>query len=128
MKFKLAVLPILFSLLCFPFKAAGDSEPAKLENPAKNPELSPTPTPAHPSETSHDPGTSKMIEIHKPMPLASWGRVIQYNRKDITLPGKNRETLHEFLFQDGQGIVRTAIFHENASGDGYWEVWIWDQP
>lgn len=73
--------------------------------------------------------SSKALVIHKPRPSPSWGKVIQYHRQEVLpLSDKNREILHEFLFQDDQGIVRTAIFHENASGDGYWEVYVWDQP
>ena len=69
------------------------------------------------------------MTVHKPMPDPAWGRVIQYRMERIpALSNKSKETLHEFLFQDEQGIVRTAVFHENASGDGYWEVWVWDQP
>ncbi len=40
----------------------------------------------------------------------------------------NRETLYEFVFQDDKGVVRTAVYHENASGEGYWEVTVWDLP
>jgi hypothetical protein len=72
---------------------------------------------------SHIKKSSGAITIHKPQTDPAWGKVIQYHRETA-----NRETLHEFLFQDDQGVVRTAIFHESTSGAGYWEVWIWDQP
>ncbi len=81
------------------------------------------------SNINHSSSAIKALIVHKPMPSPSWGRVIQYHRQEnFVLSDKNRETLHEFLFQDEAGIVRTAVFHENASGDGYWEVWVWDQP
>lgn len=131
MKYKLAAFLLLLSLFCNPFKAAGAAESSKMKSSEKSPESSPavtvTPTPL--PEITHSPNMSKIIAIHKPMPSPSWGKVVQYHReKAVAMPGKNPETLHEFLFQDGQGIIRTAIFHENASGDGYWEVWVWDLP
>jgi hypothetical protein len=86
---------------------------------------SPTPEPTY---TDH-PDPSKAIVLHKPKPSPAWGKVIQYRQEKVTaLSDKDSETLHEFVFQDADGIIRTAIFHENASGDGYWEVWVWDQP
>lgn len=92
-----------------------------------------TPTPTPPKRASEKPGkgmnNSQPLYIHKPKPSPSWGKVIQYRREEIlALSENNRETLHEFLFQDDDGVVRTATFHEGASGDGYWEVWVWDQP
>ena len=69
------------------------------------------------------------IVIHRPQTDPAWGKVIQYHREQVgAINDKNHETLHEFLFQDDQGIVRTAIYHESTSAEGYWEVWIWDQP
>jgi hypothetical protein len=63
------------------------------------------------------------------MPDPAWGRLVQYRKDQIfALAEDKRETLHEFVFQDDQGIVRTAVYHETASGTGYWEVWVWDQP
>lgn len=86
-------------------------------------------TPVFKPAANHGTGPSKDLVIHKPMPSPSWGKVIQYHREQVLPPSdKNHETLHEFLFQDDQGIIRTAIYHESVSGDGYWEVWVWDQP
>ncbi|HTC20799.1 MAG TPA: hypothetical protein VK859_08125, partial [bacterium] len=88
----------------------------------------PQPTPDKPEYTDH-PDPSKALVLHKPKPSPAWGKVIQYHQEKVmALSDKDNETLHEFLFQDDNGIIRTAIFHENASGDGYWEVWVWDQP
>jgi len=59
----------------------------------------------------------------------SWGRVIQYRREQAgDASGNHKETLHEFVLQDDAGIVRVAVFHENGAADGYWEIWLWDQP
>jgi hypothetical protein len=86
-----------------------------------------TPAPAR-LKPLNNPNGAKALILHKPMPSPSWGKVIQYHREQIlALSEKNRETLHEFVFQDEDGIVRTATFHENSAGDGYWEVWVWDQ-
>jgi hypothetical protein len=91
--------------------------------------LTPAPKTASPAARSSKSETNgKVLVIHKPMPSPSWGKVIQYHRDQIfALTDKNREVLHEFLFQDDDGIIRTAVYHENAEGDGYWEVWVWDQ-
>jgi hypothetical protein len=63
------------------------------------------------------------------MASPAWGKVVQYKREQIpALMGKDPETLYEFVMQDEDGIIRVATFHENSSGDGYWEVWVWDQP
>ena len=89
----------------------------------------PQPTASEPAKIQVNGESSKTLVIHKPRPSSSWGKVIQYHRQEVLpLSDKNREILHEFLFQDDQGVVRTAIFHENAFGDGYWEVYVWDQP
>jgi hypothetical protein len=83
-----------------------------------------TPTPQiNKGSQSHVKKASNAIVIHKPLTDPAWGKAIQYHREIA-----NREILHEFLFQDDQGVIRTAIFHESTSGTGYWEVWIWDQP
>lgn len=74
-------------------------------------------------ETSKNP--SSTIVIHKPATDPAWGKVIQYQSEISAL---NHEVLHNFLFQDSKGIVRNAIYHENTSENGYWEVWVWDQP
>lgn len=109
---------IFFSLLFFPFLAQGASTDVS------------SPTPSSPSPTlSHAAGTAKALVVHKPMPSPAWGKLIQYHRQEtFVLADKNRETLYEFVFQDDSGIIRTAIYHENPSGDGYWEVTVWDQP
>lgn len=87
-----------------------------------------TPTPGS-KPVNQTIGTTKALVVHKPMPSPSWGRVIQYHKvENFVLSDNNRETLYEFLFQDDAGIVRTAVYHENPSGDGYWEVEVWDQP
>ncbi len=96
-----------------------------------DPALTPTPIPVPPTPTRvvKNQNPSKTLVIHKPKPSPSWGKVIQYHRDQIlALSEKNREIIHEFVFQDDGGIIRTATFHENASGEGYWEVWVWDQP
>src|SRR5579883_335358 len=86
-----------------------------------------SPTPESVNRNSHSSGAAKALVVHKPMPSPSWGKVIQYHRQEnFVLSDKNREILHEFLFQDDAGIIRTAIYHEPASGDGYWEIWVWD--
>lgn len=91
-------------------------------------------TTASPSNTtvsvpaSATPG-AKFVEIHKPLIPASWGKVIQYKKEDnFVLTGQNRETLYEFVFQNAAGIIRTATYHETPDGDGYWEVYVWDNP
>ncbi|HUO57395.1 MAG TPA: hypothetical protein VMV05_04370 [bacterium] len=107
-----------------------DSNPAPTLTPVPKPLPTPVPTQAPASKrTANRQNALRVLEIHKPMPNPAWGKVIQYHRSQIfALAEKNQETLHEFVFQDDDGIVRTATFHETASGDGYWEVWIWDQP
>lgn len=89
----------------------------------------PTSVPITIKRSEHNPSSARALVVHKPMPNPAWGKVVQYHREEIfALSEKNREILHEFVFQDDQGIIRTAIYHENASGDGYWEVTVWDQP
>ena len=92
----------------------------------------PTPQPtAAPTEEVPQPNVniSKSVVVHKPMPDPTWGKVIQYHHEqNFALAVKSWETLHEFVFQDVKGIVRTATYHETSSGDGYWEVWVWDRP
>jgi hypothetical protein len=95
--------------------------------PTPAPQVTPPPSPT-PSKPARSVNFAKALVVHKPMPSPSWGKVVQYRRDQIlALSPENSETLHEFVFQDEDGVVRTAIFHENASGDGYWEVWAWDQ-
>jgi len=94
-----------------------------------------SPSTVKPSDTSsqnkqNDSVTSNTtITIHKPTTDPAWGKVIQYQQEQaISSTDKTREILHKFLFQDSQGIIRLATFHESTSGNGYWEVWVWDQP
>ena len=126
--FRALFLSLFF--LASPVKVHSDNSAAPSDDTAKTAEATPLPTA---SASAAKPGKVtpplKALFIHKPMPSPSWGKVIQYHRDQIlALSEKNREILHEFLFQDDQGVIRTATFHENASGEGYWEVWIWDQP
>jgi hypothetical protein len=107
--------------------ASDDSTIADDSTPTPQPSPTPgdsAPTPPHLREKL----TNNTILVHKPMPNPAWGRVISYHQEQSQSPtDKSRETLHEFVFQDDTGLIRTAIFHENANGDGYWEVWVWDQ-
>ena len=105
------------------------TKPAATLTPIPQPTSTPLPeTKLIPGKPVKQPTTLKVLLIHKPMPSQTWGKVIQYHRDQIfALTDKNREILHEFLFQDEEGIVRTAVFHENTEGNGYWEVWVWDQ-
>ncbi len=120
-------------------KAAAASQDPAIDEPAAEPTATPvlpSPTPTLETATpTPTPGkllkptvTEKALVIHKPMPNPAWGKVIQYRREqNFALSESNREVSHEFLFQDDEGTVRTAIFHENSTGGGYWEVWVWDQ-
>jgi hypothetical protein len=96
--------------------------------------------PATPVNTDTQPATlvtapdksssySKALILHKPKPNPAWGRLIQYRKEQASsLSEKSGESRYEFIFQDDQGVLRTAVFHENPSGDNYWEVLVWDQP
>jgi hypothetical protein len=122
-------------LSIIPFKAGGQNSisPSDDQATTKKANLAATLTPLPEDKPisgkpPKQPTTLKALVIHKPMPSSTWGKVIQYHREQIfALTDKNREVLHEFLFQDDEGTVRTAVFHENAEGNGYWEVWVWDQ-
>ncbi len=144
MKLKLLAFVLAASLFSFfPIKAyeqnsisvTDDQDTTEKANPAATLTLLPQPTStplpetkSFPGKSAKQPTTLKTLVIHKPMPSQTWGKVIQYHRDQIfALTDKNREILHEFLFQDEEGIVRTAVFHENSDGNGYWEVWVWDQ-
>lgn len=126
--------PLFLLLLLFPFLACSaqtDSKQPTSNDKTVQAVVTPTPkvNSAQANNINRSSSTIKALVVHKPMPSPSWGRVIQYHREEnFVLSDKNRETLHEFLFQDDAGVVRTAVYHENASGDGYWEVWVWDQP
>lgn len=87
-----------------------------------------TPTAGSSDNSQNNTSTiSTTITVHKPATDPAWGKVISYQQE---VPGddKNHEALYKFLFQDSNGVVRTVIYHESASGSGYWEVWVWDQP
>jgi hypothetical protein len=92
----------------------------------------PSTSPSQPSQskkTDDDSDSSSPLIVHKPATDPAWGKVIQYQEeKSVSTVDKTEETLHKFLFQDSNGIVRVAIYHESESGTGYWEVWVWDQP
>ena len=76
---------------------------------------------------SETQSSDKAVVLHKPMPSPTWGKVVQYRHFQEN-PGKNGEMLYEFVMQDDTGIIRTATYHETSSGDGYWEVIVWDLP
>jgi len=118
---------LFLALLLFPISAqAASTDDSSSSSESKVAEPSPTPASKPVNQTV---GTAKALLVHKPMPSPAWGRVIQYHKvENFVLADKNRETLYEFLFQDDAGIVRTATYHESPSGDGYWEVEVWDQP
>jgi hypothetical protein len=62
------------------------------------------------------------------MPSPRWGKVIQYRKEQsFSFSEKDREVIHEFVFQDDEGIIRTATYRETKDGEGFWEVWVWDQ-
>ena len=92
--------------------------------PTSTPTPQPTPTPTPKPKPSASTGNSKYIVLHKPSVNPAWGKVIQYHTEPSPA---NHETLHVFLFQDEEGVVRTAVFHEDATGDGYWEILVWDR-
>jgi len=90
-------------------------------------------TPTSGSSTGTQPvtqqyGGTRLLEIHKPMIPPAWGRVIQYKKEaNYVFIGHNQETLYEFVLETNDGIIRTATYHETSDGDGYWEVYVWDQ-
>jgi hypothetical protein len=91
-------------------------------------DAAPTATPGSVSAAAPGYSSSKILEIHKPLIPAAWGRVLQYRKEEnFVLSGRNQETLFEFVFQNDEGIVRTATYHESADGNGYWEVYVWDE-
>jgi len=125
------VFPTLF--LCLFLSLPALAEETSAADSAKKEALTPTPTATAEAPAVKKPmelkGGLKGLEVHRPLLSPAWGRLIQYKKEQIlALSEKNRETLHEFVLQDDQGIVRVAIFHESASGEGYWEVYVWDQP
>lgn len=95
------------------------------ETPTPTPEAT---TPATPRKVRTPyPGT--ILNIHRKMLDPAWGQVIQYRKYESkTFSDRERETIHEFVLQDNDRVVRIASFHENAKGEGYWEVLVWDLP
>jgi hypothetical protein len=97
--------------------------------PVPTPTPVPTSVPAAASKPPVNANISKSLVVHKPLVNPSWGKVAQYRREqNFALADKSWETLHEFVMQDDEGTVRIATYHESASGDGYWEIWVWDRP
>ncbi|HVM32212.1 MAG TPA: hypothetical protein VMU88_03695 [bacterium] len=100
-----------------------------LVSPALAASLTPTPTDSNANSAPGAYNSSKVLEIHKPLIPPAWGRVLQYKKEqNFVLSGHNQETLYEFVFQNDEGIVRTATYHETADGNGFWEVYVWDEP
>ncbi|HET9870822.1 MAG TPA: hypothetical protein VFR02_10050 [bacterium] len=86
----------------------------------------PTATPSTPVTAAG--GGARLLEIHKPLIPAAWGRVLQYRKETNISAGGSQETLYEFVLQTEDGVVRTATYHESTDGTGYWEVYVWDEP
>jgi hypothetical protein len=129
MKINLLFLAGLLACSIPVYGLTADSTPSADQTASPVASPIPTSTPEPENKFTRSPRADHALLIHKPMPSSSWGKVIQYRREEIfALSDKNREILHEFLFQDDKGVVRTAVFHENPSGDGYWEVTVWDLP
>jgi hypothetical protein len=115
----LKIILIALFLFCYQASFALDNSPATIK-------FSDT---SSQNKQNNGVDSNTTITIHKPATDPVWGKVIQYQQEQaISTTDKTRETLHKFLFQDSQGIIRLATFHESTSGNGYWEVWIWDQP
>ncbi len=113
----LFVLFLLFSTFGYAFADTAESTPTVIKNHTSK------------AKTNTTDATSNTIIVHKPAADPSWGKVIQFTEEQALSPSEHsKETLYKFLFQDSQDVVRLAIYHESASGTGYWEVWIWDQP
>jgi hypothetical protein len=121
-RFSFAALILCFALALLPVLHVQGADPE--EKPA------PTLTPA-PVENGENQiqGSSKVLVLHKPLLPAAWGEVIQYRRDaPHSLFDRDRETLHEFVLRGPGGVIRVAFYHEPQEGDGFWEVWVWDQP
>jgi len=120
----LSFLILTILILSLPHLGAAPALPT----PVPKPVATPIPSPAPPKPARASGESTKSILVHKPMPPAHWGKVVQYKKEQsFSFAEKDRETLHEFVFQDESGIIRTAIFHEGQNGDGFWEVVVWDQ-
>jgi hypothetical protein len=111
---------------------------ASIESTPVPTKISPTVLPSRPtapvapsSASSTSPNPEHTLLLHKPRLPAEWGTLIQYHRETVTnssLFDREKETIHEFLLQDSEGILRVAFYHEPEAGGAYWVVWIWDQP
>ena len=109
-------------------KEASEQPIQVLEEPTPTPTDTATPTPVPRPKSVSKETDSKTLVLHKPATNPAWGRVVEYHKENsVSSADKTPETLYTFLFQDDQGIVRTAVYHENSSGDGYWEVYVWDR-
>jgi hypothetical protein len=119
------LLTALFLFLILLSGACAQNSPAVESSKTDTPTAVSTPKPDTNLSQNNGQGqsASKALVIHKPRPSPAWGKIVQFRREEI-----NKETLYEFVLQDDQGIIRTATYHENSSGDGYWEVLVWDQP
>lgn len=113
--------------------AAPDSVPTATPTPVVLPSPTPTET-ARPVKPSRKPtvvmeGSSNVLLLHKPFLPPEWGELIQYKRETThVLFDRNKETIHEFVLKGDDGILRVAFYHEPQDEEGYWEIWIWDQP
>ncbi len=122
---------LVLALSAFPLHAADPaSTPEEDLSAAATPVATPTPVPSsQKSKAVRTPAPGSILTLHHKMLDPAWGRVIQYRKTESrAFSDKARETLHEFVLQDTDNIVRVATFHENAQGTGYWEVWVWDLP
>ncbi len=109
-------------------KASAEQAIQVLDEPTPTPLPAATPTPVPKPRTVVNESNAKTLVLHKPATNPAWGRVVEYRKETAqSNVDKTTETLHVFLFQDDQGVVRTAVYHEGASGDGYWEVLVWDR-
>jgi len=126
----------LFAILSLPLISLAkgqnsDDQPIQVldaPTPTPVPVLTATPTPLAKPKTFADDTNSKTLVLHKPATNPAWGKVVEFHKETSqSNVDKTPETLYFFLFQDDQGVVRTAVYHESPSGDGYWEVNVWDR-
>ena len=129
-----SLLVAAFAVLFFPTRSLAKKKEAAeqpiqvLDEPTATPTVTATPTPLSQPRSISNNTNSKTLILHKPATNPAWGRVVEYHKENaLSTADKTPETLHVFLFQDDQAIVRTAIYHESSSGDGYWEVFVWDR-
>jgi len=113
-----------------PIVAPEESTPTATPTPKPSPKTVepqdfPSESPDKETELNH------VLTLHKPVVPPEWGRVLQYHREIATtnsLFEREKETIHEFVLQSSKGVIRNAFYHEPASGNGFWVVWVWDQP